>query len=534
MKAGVSDPTQTNSARGLTFGLGFPPLVKTIATAACLSPRRAALLETETSPMPSPLQLERLRSMVGVSNVLTDLEDRLSYGYDGTAMMSSTPGAVVLPETPEQIAQLIGFANQEGLPIIARGSGTGLSGGSVPLENGIVVSTLKLNKILEIDEENLTATVEPGVVTANLHQAVESLGLFYPPDPGSMKVCTLGGNVAENAGGLRGLKYGVTRDYVMGLEVVLPNGEMMWTGGKCPKDVSGYDLRQILVGSEGTLGIFTKILVKLVPKPQSKETMLAVFPSMESAAATVAAVIAAKIIPATMEFLDQITIGCVEGYAKIGLPLDAGAVLLMESDGHPAVAEEQAQTMQKLAVANGASHVQRAHDEVEAAKLSSARRMAFPALARMRPTTVLEDISVPRSRLVEMVSRVRAIAQKENLMIGTFGHAGDGNLHPTILMDERDPDEVARMHRGFEAIVEAALELGGALTGEHGVGLLKRDFLERYFPTAAVEMMRNFRQAMDPNGILNPGKMFQRSPRREGELPRSSEHSAKVLQRLQP
>ena len=480
--------------------------------------------------MPTTAQLEHLRTLVGKESVLTDLAERLSYSYDATAMMKSTPGAVVIPNSQEQLAEVIRFANSESIPIVTRGSGTGLSGGSVPLENAVVLSTLKLNRILEIDEANLTATVEPGVITANLHQAVEALGLFYPPDPGSMKVCTLGGNVAENAGGLRGLKYGVTRDYVMGLEVVLPNGETMWTGGKCPKDVAGYDLRQILVGSEGTLGVFTKILVKLVPKPQAKKTLLAVFPSMESAAATVAAVIAAKIIPATLEFLDQTTLRCVEDFAKIGLPTDAGAILLMESDGHPAAAEDEILTMQKLAQANGATQVQMAADEEEALRLSSARRMAFPALARMRPTTVLEDVSVPRSRLVEMVTRVRQIAEKENLMIGTFGHAGDGNLHPTILMDERDPDEVARMHRGFDAIVEAALDLGGALTGEHGVGLLKRDFLERYFPKAAVEMMRNFRRSMDPNGIMNPGKMFHPAPRREGELPRSQEHSQKLLE----
>lgn len=478
--------------------------------------------------------LEQFTAVVGTANVLTEKADKLSYSYDATAMMGSTPGAVILASDAEQISRVVKLANETKTPLITRGAGTGLSGGSVPLNKGVVLSTLGLNRILEIDEENLTALVEPGLITAQLHQAVESRGLFYPPDPGSMKVCTLGGNVAENAGGLRGLKYGVTRDYVMGLEVVLPNGEIMWTGGKCPKDVGGYDLRQILVGSEGTLGIFTKILVKLVPKPQAKKTLLAVFPSMESAAATVASIIAARIIPATMEFLDQITIACVEEFAGIGLPLDAGAVLLMESDGHPAAAAEEAEVMLRLAKEQGATEVQIAADEAEAVRLASARRMAFPALARKRPTTVLEDVSVPRSKLVEMVTRVRRIAERENLLIGTFGHAGDGNLHPTILMDERDADEVTRMHRGFQAIVEAALDLGGALTGEHGVGLLKRDFLEKYFPSAAVDMMRKFRQSMDPNEILNPGKIFQPSPRREGELPRSNEHSLHILERLKP
>lgn len=482
----------------------------------------------------SSTALDALRAIVGPAGILTATEDLIPYSYDATAMMKARPAAVVCPQNGEQVAKILCLANEVGLKIVARGSGTGLSGGSVALDEAVVLSTLQLNRILEIDEKNLTATVEPGVITAELHRAVEERGLFYPPDPGSMKICTMGGNVAENSGGLRGLKYGVTRDYVMGLEVVLPNGEMMWTGSKCPKDVAGYDLRQILVGSEGTLGVFTKILVKLVPKPRAKRTLMAIFPRMEDAAATVAAIIAAKIIPATLEFLDQMTIACVEGYASIGLPTDAGAILLMESDGHPVVAAEEADTMGRLARACGATRLQVAQDESEATKLMQARRMALPALARTRPTIMLEDISVPRDRLVEIVQRVQAIAVKENLMIGTFGHAGDGNLHPTILLDERDPDEVTRMRRGFEAIVEAAWELGGALTGEHGTGLLKRDFLERFFPKPALEMMRKFRASMDPNEVLNPGKMFHRGPRREGELPLTAAHGAQVMERLRP
>lgn len=479
-------------------------------------------------------QLQQLQTLVGAQHVLHERDDLWVYGHDATAMLRHLPAAVVSPGSAQEIAAVLQFANSEGLKLVPRGSGTGLSGGSIALESAIVLSLLRLNKMIEIDRANMTALVEPGLITAQLHQAVEAQGLFYPPDPGSMKICTLGGNVAENAGGLRGLKYGVTRDYVMGLEVVLPEGQVMWTGSKCPKDVAGYDLKQLLVGSEGTLGIFTRVLVKLLPKPKAKRTLLAVFPSMETAAATVAAIIAAPIIPATLEFLDQITLRCVEDFAHIGLPTDAGAILLMESDGHPEVARSEAEEMGELARQNGATQVTLAQNEEEGLQLAAARRMAFPALARMRPTTVLEDVSVPRSRLVEMVQAVRRIAASSGLMVGTFGHAGDGNLHPTILLDERDADEVRRMEGAFEQICQAALELGGSLTGEHGVGLLKRDFLERFTDPAALEMMRRFRSVMDPRQVLNPGKLFQQRPRREGQLPVHNGQCQPLLEGLRP
>ena len=476
--------------------------------------------------------LDRLASIVGKPHLLTDRDECLLYGYDATPMMRSQPGAVAFPGSAEEISAIIRFANEEGFPVVPRGSGTGLSGGALAVEDGLVLCSQRLNRVLEVDLENLTATVEPGVITASLHERVERDGLFYPPDPGSMKICTVGGNVAENAGGLRGLKYGVTRDYVMGLEVVLPDGEIMWTGGKCAKDVAGYELRHLFVGSEGTLGFFTQILVKLLPKPADRRTLLATFPRMEQAAAAVSAIIAARVIPTTLEFLDQTTIRCVEEYAHIGLPLDVEAVLLMESDGHPAVVAEEADVMARVARENGAASVQTAATAAEALKLASARRMAFPALARVKPTTVLEDCSVPRSRLPEMVARIRQIALEEDLLIGTFGHAGDGNLHPTILMDERNADEVKRMHRGFEKIVQAAVDLGGSITGEHGVGLLKRDFLEKAVGKPNLDTMRKFREAMDPRGILNPGKMFTPRPRCEGCLPVTQQHSQRLLDEL--
>lgn len=458
---------------------------------------------------------DRLRALIGAQNLITERDECLAYAYDGTAMLRHEPAAVVMAQSTEHVAAVLRLANEEGFKVVPRGSGTGLSGGAVPVEGCVVLCTLGMNRVLEIDQENLTALVEPGVITAQLHAQVEALDLFYPPDPGSMKVCTLGGNVAENAGGLRGLKYGVTRDYVLGLEVVLPTGEVMWTGGKNAKDVAGYNLRQLFVGSEGTLGIFTKILVRLLPRPKAKRTMLAVFDKMTQAAATVSAIIAARIIPATLEFLDQVTLRCVEEAAHIGLPTDAEAVLLMETDGHPAMVEEEAAAMESLARQHGARSLQVAQSPEEGLKLASARRLAFPSLARLRPTTVLEDVSVPRSRLVEMVEFVQQVAREEDLLIGTFGHAGDGNLHPTILMDERNPDEVERMHRGFRRIVEKAIELGGSITGEHGVGLLKKEFMEGLVGPHGLETMRRFRESMDPRQVLNPGKMFSMRPRCE-------------------
>lgn len=480
--------------------------------------------------MLSEAVIRQLKALVGAENVLTSEEDRWVYSYDATALLRQVPDAVVVPQSVEQMAAVVRLANEAGFGIVPRGAGTGLSGGSVPVENCVVLLTHRLGRILEIDTQNLTALVEPGVITADLHAAVEAKGLFYPPDPGSMKVCTLGGNVAENAGGLRGLKYGVTKDYVVGLEVVLPTGEVLWTGGKNAKDVAGYNLRQLFVGSEGTLGIFTKILVKLIPKPMAKRTMLAYFPRMSQAAETVSAIIAAFIIPVTLEFLDQTTIRCVEEYARMGLPTDMEAILLMETDGHPAAVEEEAAAMVAIAQRHGAVEVKMAQSAEEATQMAAARRMAFPALARMRPTTLLEDITVPRSELARVVERIRRIAQENDLLIGTFGHAGDGNLHPTLLIDERDEDEVRRMRRAFDAIVEAAIEFGGSITGEHGVGLLKKEHLPRQAGIPALEVMMRFREAMDPNHVLNPGKMFTLRPRCEGRLPTRREELEKALE----
>lgn len=452
--------------------------------------------------------LTRLRSILGARNVLTSKEDLIPYSFDGTAAMKATPGCVVFAKSAEQIAEVLKLANETKTAVVTRGSGTGLSGGSLPSDDCIVLCTVKMDKILEIDSANLTMLVEPGVITLKVAEAAAKANLFYPPDPGSMKIATIGGNVAENSGGLRGLKYGVTRNYVMGMEVVLPTGELMWLGNKCVKDVAGYSLRDIYIGSEGTLGVITKVLLKLIPKPQVKKTMVATFDQMDKAADAVSAIIAEQIIPCTLEFLDRTTIHCVEDYAKIGLPLDCEALLLMETDGHPVVVAEEAAEMERVCRAKGAKEVRVAKNDAEADKLASARRTAFSALARLAPTTILEDATVPRSRLAEMVRFVEEIAKKYKLRIGTFGHMGDGNLHPTFLTDERNKPEMKRVHEAFHEIFEKAIEMGGTITGEHGIGLAKKDFLPKFAGDSQMKVMRELRNALDPNHILNPGKMF--------------------------
>ena len=452
--------------------------------------------------------IDQLRLATDAARVLTSPEDLLVYGFDGTAALKAQPGAVVMAQSTAEVAACVKLARAANVPVVTRGSGTGLSGGSVPVPGCLVLVLVRMDQILELDEANLTLKAQAGVITKDIDDAASRVGLFYPPDPGSMKISTIGGNVAENSGGLRGLKYGVTRDYVMGLEVVLPTGEIIWLGNKCVKDVAGYSMKDLFIGSEGTLGIITTVLLKLLPKPKSRRTMLALYDSMEAAAETISAIIAAKIIPCTLEFLDRMTVGCVEDFAKIGLPTNVEAVVLMETDGHPAAVEEEANLMMDLARKHGAREVKMAADEAEGTRLASARRSAFSALARRKPTTILEDVTVPRSTLAGMVKFINAVAAKHKLMIGTFGHMGDGNLHPTFLTDERDTEEMHRVELALDEIVEETLRLGGTVTGEHGVGLAKKQFLRRQLGEGSYALMRSVKQALDPMGLLNPGKIF--------------------------
>lgn len=449
-----------------------------------------------------------LVKILGDENVLTAAEDIVPYGFDGTATLRRRPRAVVFARDTAHVAAVVNLARLHRVPVVTRGSGTGLSGGSVPTEGSIVLCLAKMDRISEVDAANLTLLAEAGAITQKIYDAADAAGLFYPPDPGSMKISTIGGNVAENSGGLRGLKYGVTRDYVMGMEVVLADGSVCWLGSKCVKDVAGYNLRDLFIGSEGTLGVVTRVLLKLLPRPAARRTLLATFPAMDAAAETVSAIIAAKIIPCTLEFLDRKTIRCVEDFAKAGLPRDAEAILLIETDGHEAAVADEADKIEKLCRAHGATTVKRAADAAESARLASARRSAFSALARLRPTTILEDVTVPRSELAGMIRAVEAIAKKHELNIATFGHFGDGNLHPTILTDERDAAEMHRVEVAFADIVEETLKRGGTITGEHGVGIAKKPFLRRQLGDASYELLKLVKRSLDPDNLLNPGKIF--------------------------
>lgn len=450
-------------------------------------------------------------AIVGSENTLTAPEDVVPYGFDGTAALKQRPSMVVFPQTTAHVADCMRIAREYHLPIVTRGSGTGLSGGSVPSPDSVVLCLVKMNAILEVDPRNLTLRAQAGAVTMKIDEAAAMHGLFYPPDPGSMKISTIGGNIAENSGGLRGLKYGVTRDYVMGLEVVLPDARIVRLGNACVKDVAGYSMKDLFIGSEGTLGIVTEVLLKLLPRPAARRTMLAVYDRMEDAAETISAIIAAKIVPCTLEFLDGMTIRCVEEHAKIGLPIEAAALLLMETDGHPSAVADEAEQMAAIASAYGAREVRMARDAEEALQLATARRSAFSALARKRPTTILEDVTVPRSELAAMVKFIAEVAARHRLLVGTFGHMGDGNLHPTFLTDERNTDELRRVHLALEEIVARTLELGGTITGEHGVGLAKKPWLKQQLGEASYELLRQIKHTLDPNGRLNPGKIFDQS-----------------------
>jgi glycolate oxidase len=452
--------------------------------------------------------------VVGEDHYRDSSAERLVYSYDATPNFQSMPDAVIVPRTAQEVSKIVKLCNEHRVPIVPRGSGTNLCAGTCPTEGGLVLLFTHMNSILEVDEENLTVTVQPGVVTLDLIHEVEARGLFYPPDPSSMKISTIGGNINENSGGLRGLKYGVTRDYVLALEAVLPNGDIVRTGGKLAKDVAGYDLTRLFVGSEGTLCVITEATLKLVPMPETKQTMLALYQDIEAAAKSVSSIISNRIIPATLEFLDQPTLEVVEDFAKIGLPTDVKAVLLIEQDGPREVVERDMKRMEQVCLENQAVSVQLAATEMEAEALRTARRSALSALARLKPTTILEDATVPRSEIANMVKAINEIAERHDVKICTFGHAGDGNLHPTVATDARDHDEMERVEAAFEEIFAHAIELGGTITGEHGVGMMKAPYLEWKLGAEGIGAMKMIKHSFDPNNIMNPNKVFAKETRK--------------------
>lgn len=451
---------------------------------------------------------KKLMDVVGERWFLDKPADLVAYSYDATPMYQEQPDAVVLPASTEEVSEVMKIANEYKINVIPRGAATNLSGGTVPLKGGLIIGLNRMNKLVEIDQDNLVATFQPGLVTAEFHNMVEKVGLFYPPDPGSMRTSTLGGNIAEGAGGLRGLKYGVTKDYIIGLVAVLANGDIIRTGGKLAKDVAGYDLTQLLVGSEGTLAIVTEATVKLLPLPEAKKTMQASFKSLPDAAKAVSRIIANRIIPVTLEFMDNATIRVVEDYVKIGLPTDVEAILFLQQDGSPDQVERDIEMMATICKEENASEVKIAKDDQEAEELMFARRTALSALARLKPTTILEDATVPRSKIAELSEHIIRVAKKYDLQICTFGHAGDGNLHPTCLTDIRNHEEIEKVEKAFDEIYEKTIALGGTITGEHGVGIAKAGYLEWKIGKEGIRVMKGIKSAFDPNGILNPGKLF--------------------------
>jgi glycolate oxidase len=448
----------------------------------------------------------RLREALAPDRVSTAPEDMAVYSYDGTWVVGR-PEIAVVPLDAREVASVVKIAGEEGVPIVPRGAASGLAGGAVPVFGGIVVSMTRMNRILEIDKVNLTVVTQPGVVTATLQAAVEREGLFYPPDPASIRMSTIGGNIATCAGGPRCLKYGVTRDYVLDLEVVLPNGEIMHTGAPTAKNVAGYDITHLFVGSEGTLGLVTEATLRLIPLPRARRTVMAHFTDVSTAANAVTDVLGAGIVPCAMELMDNTTIRIVEEYLHAGLDVNAGALLLIEVDGDPEVVPRQGDEVEAVCRTRAQS-VRLAQDQAEAETLWAARRSVGAAFGILRPHRLGEDIAVPRSRIPEAVERIRDIGVEYGLTVAIFGHAGDGNLHPNILLDLRDEDETRRTLGAADEIFKVAMQLGGVITGEHGIGLLKRDYLEENLDPQAFALMRQLKRTIDPKNIMNPGKVF--------------------------
>lgn len=458
--------------------------------------------------MPRPsLPFSTLRDLVGESHVLTAPEELHCYSYDASKM-KFLPECVVFPGTAEEVAQILRLANLERFPVYPRGAGTGMVGAALPRSGGVAMVMTRFNQILEIDQDNMIGVVEPGVITGEFQRHVSKYGLFYPPDPASLQFSTIGGNAAMCAGGPRAVKYGVTRDYVMGLQVVLPTGEIIRTGTRTQKGVVGYDLTRLMVGSEGTLGVFTQIILKLIPAPESVRTLLAIFPFLENAARAVSEIIRHRIIPSTLELMDQSTVQVVENYLSAGLPTDAEALLLIEVDGPDRILDDDAAAITDICLGCGASEVEAARSGEDRARLWKARRSISPALGQIRPDKINEDVTVPRTQIPALIQFIRFLAEKYHLTIVSFGHAGDGNIHTNIMLDKSDKDEARRAEMAVEELFRAVLTLGGTLSGEHGVGIAKSPFFEMEIGREGLQAMLKIKQALDPNNILNPGKMF--------------------------
>lgn len=439
--------------------------------------------------------------------VLTADEDLTGYRNDAS-WFKGQPDAVVLPTSTEEVKKCLAYAYSHDIPIIPRGSGTGLSGGVVPLHGGIVFDLGRMNKIIEIDTKNLTATVQPGVITGELHRAVEKLGLFYPPDPATLTVCTIGGNVATRAGGPRGVKYGTTKDYVLGLEAVVPPGEVIRAGGRTVKFSAGYEIGRLFVGSEGTLGIITEIILKLIPLPPAKKTMLVSFATIEAAAETVVEIISRAIVPTTLEIMDKKTLQAVQAFRDVGYPTDVEGLLIIEVDGSERQVAEDMEVVERVCREMGAIEIKVAKDQKEADALWTGRRSMMAAFAHMRPTLLSEDVTVPRSKVPAMVKAIREISARYNIELGLGGHVGDGNMHPNFLLDKRNREEFARAEKVMAEVAQAAVDMGGVVSGEHGIGIAKAEYLRWQCGDLMLHYMREIKKVFDPKGLMNPGKIW--------------------------
>lgn len=434
-------------------------------------------------------------------------EDMILHSYDA-ANVIFRPEAVAFPTRVEQIVEVMKLANNELFPVIPRGAGAGFSGGALAVEGGLVLNLTRMNRILNIDEENLTADVEPGVITGTIHKAVEERGLFYPPDPASSDYCSIGGNIAENAGGPRAFKYGVTEHYVLGLEAVTPTGVVINAGGRTVKNVVGYNLLKLLIGSEGTLGIVTKAVLRLIPKPKSERTARLFFPDVESAARTVSAIIAAKVVPATIELVDDGSLKAIRDFLGVEISGEHRAMLLVRVDGHPAACEEEAGEIAEIARANECSEVAVSSGREEEEEIWKMRKSLSPAVGKLANTKLNEDVVVPRSRIPDLIRCASRIAKQRGIMIVNFGHAGDGNIHCNFMYDRFDPQQRQDVMEGVAELMREVIAMGGAISGEHGIGIMKQDFIGLQYDEATLEVMKTLKQALDPNNVLNPGKIF--------------------------
>jgi glycolate oxidase len=472
----------------------------------------ASLVEMKTSPRPrtaaSDADVQRLlREIVGAENLFIEPEQVEPYAQDAVKE-KFPPEAVALPRTANEISQILRLANERRFPVTARGGGVGYTGGAVPIEGGIVIGTDRMNRIKQINAEDLYVIAEPGVVTHDLQKAVEARGLFYPPDPSSYKESYIGGNIAENAGGIRSAKYGVTKHFVLGLEVVLPTGEIIKTGGLTTKNVVGFDLTGLMCGSEGLLGIITEATLRLVPLPEASRTVRAAFRTMVAACACVPKFSGAGFTPVAMEVLDRNTIRCVEDAFNFGLDKDAGALLIVAVDGLSETVEREARIVEEIMAANGGYDLKRSQTRAEEEQLWEVRRSISRALKKFGTLKFNEDVVVPRSRIPELIARVEEIAKRHETFVVNFGHAGDGNIHVNFMCERKDKEAVRRARAAVGETFALAIELGGTISGEHGIGYVKAPYLGLALDAATIEAMRRIKRALDPNGILNPGKVF--------------------------